>query len=309
MRRPSARSTSGPLTPGTTQAVKLRVLLQLVEDEGSKYPLSVERLIKGRYVDDICGGADSEDGLLRTAHQVTRLCLSGGFPLTRWNSNSPALLNSLSPDSAPQGHRTFEDKDSPAKILGVSWHPGTDRFTFSISLPKTDSITKRIILSEITQLFDPLGFLIPVVIHAKILLQALWIEKLGWDEPVFSITAKQWGQFRNELTQLSKITIPRWIGLLTDSVMEIHGFSDASQLAMSAVVYLKVFNKNEELRIILVCSNTKVASLKRLTIPRLVLTAALLLAKLVKYVQEQLNLTNTTTYLWTDSSVTLTWIN
>ncbi|XP_011309469.1 uncharacterized protein [Fopius arisanus] len=77
---------------------------------------------------------------------------------------------------------------------------------------------------------------------------------------------------------------------------------------MSAVVYLKIFNGDKQ-DVTLVCSKTKVAPLKRLTIPRLELTAALLLAKLTKYVKDQLNLTNATTYLWTDSAITLTWIS
>ncbi|XP_011313314.1 uncharacterized protein [Fopius arisanus] len=296
------------VTYGTRSApfLSIRVLHQLVEDEGSKYPLAVEPLMKERYVDDICGGADSAEELLRTAHQVTQLCLSGGFPLAKWHSNSPALLTYLQPDSTSQNQRSIED--SFTKILGVSWHPGTDKFKFSVTQPETSSITKRIILSETAQLFDPLGFLAPVVVRAKILLQALWIEKLGWDEPVSPTTAQRWRQFREELTQLSEITIPRWLGLLKDSIVEVHGFSDASQVAMSAVVYLKIFNGDKQ-DVTLVCSKTKVAPLKRLTIPRLELTAALLLAKLTKYVKDQLNLTNATTYLWTDSSVTLTWIS
>ncbi|XP_015119440.1 uncharacterized protein LOC107042769 [Diachasma alloeum] len=65
---------------------------------------------------------------------------------------------------------------------------------------------------------------------------------------------------------------------------------DASTLATSAVVYLKVSNGVGEPRISLVCAKTKVAPLKRLTISRLELTAAVLLAKLVKYVKDQLNL-------------------
>ncbi|XP_028982447.1 uncharacterized protein LOC107045292 [Diachasma alloeum] len=77
---------------------------------------------------------------------------------------------------------------------------------------------------------------------------------------------------------------------------------------MLAVIYLKVLNKGKS-QLTLVCSKTKVAPLKRLAIPRLELTAALLLAKLTKYVKDQLHLTNATTYLWTDSSVTLTWIS
>ncbi|XP_011309478.1 uncharacterized protein [Fopius arisanus] len=284
----------------------IRVAHQLVEDEGSKYPLAVEPLIKGKYVDDICGGADSVEELLRTAHQVTRLCLSGGFSLAKWHSNSPALLTSLQPDSTSQDQRSIEN--SITKILGVPWHPGTDNFQFSVTQPQTSSIMKRTILWETAQLFDPRGFSAPVVVRAKILLQALWIEKQGWDEPVSPTTAQRWRRFRDELTQLSEVTIPRWLGLLTDSVVEVHGFSDASQVARSAVVYLKVFN-NGKPQLTLVCSKTKVAPLKRLTIPPLELTAALLLAKLTKYVKDRLNLTNATACLWTDSSVTLTWIS
>ncbi|XP_015121752.1 uncharacterized protein LOC107044398 [Diachasma alloeum] len=78
---------------------------------------------------------------------------------------------------------------------------------------------------------------------------------------------------------------------------------------MSAIVYLKVFNRNAEPRITQICSKTKVASLKRLTIPRIQLTASLLLAKLVKYIQDHLDSTNVSIYVWADSSVMLTWIS
>ncbi|XP_063987124.1 uncharacterized protein LOC135167632 [Diachasmimorpha longicaudata] len=110
------------------------------------------------------------------------------------------------------------------------------------------------------------------------------------------------------LLQLSEVTIPRWLGLLRGSVVEVHGFSDASQVAMAAVVYLKVPHQPGG-GITLVCYTTKVARLKRLTVPRLEPTAALLLAKLIRYVQDQLNLRTAPTYLSTDSSVTLTWIS
>ncbi|XP_063975158.1 uncharacterized protein LOC135161485 [Diachasmimorpha longicaudata] len=297
------------VTYGTRSApfLAVRVLAQLVEDDGSRYPLAVKPITRGRYVDDICGGADSAQDLIDTANQLTSLCLSGGFPLAKWHSNSSELLDAVSTDRTLQGTRIIDG--SLTKILGVSWNPSTDHFNFAVTSPGESSISKRIILSETAQLFDPLGFLAPVVVRAKILLQSLWIEKLGWDEPVPALTAQRWRQFRQELSQLSHVSIPRWLGLLKDSTVEIHGFSDASQLAMSAVLYLKVFNTHQPPQITLVCSKTKVAPLKRVTIPRLELTAALLLAKLTKYVQEQLNISNASTYLWTDSSVTFTWIS
>ncbi|XP_024879651.1 uncharacterized protein LOC112459662 [Temnothorax curvispinosus] len=76
---------------------------------------------------------------------------------------------------------------------------------------------------------------------------------------------------------------------------------------MAAVVYITVHGSNGA-TISLVCSKTKVAPLKRLTIPRLELTAALLLSRLMQYVQATLKFNVTETHLWTDSVVTLTWI-
>ncbi|XP_063992898.1 uncharacterized protein LOC135170770 [Diachasmimorpha longicaudata] len=118
--------------------LSIRFLNQLVEDEGSNYPLAVEPLAKGRYVDDICGGADSEEELPETAHHVTQLCQSGGFPLAKWHSNSAGLLSALRSDSTSHDQKVIED--SLTKILGVSWHPGTDSFTLSVARPETSSI-------------------------------------------------------------------------------------------------------------------------------------------------------------------------
>ena len=107
-------------------------------------------------------------------------------------------------------------------------------------------------------------------------MQSLWIDKLGWDDPVSPQTAQHWTKFREELSQLSSISVPRWLGLSTNSKIEIHGFSDASQVAMAAVVFLRVKDTDSDTRITFVCSKTRVAPLKKLTISRLELSAAVL---------------------------------
>ncbi|XP_011859049.1 PREDICTED: uncharacterized protein LOC105556566 [Vollenhovia emeryi] len=76
---------------------------------------------------------------------------------------------------------------------------------------------------------------------------------------------------------------------------------------MTAVVYISVHDSTGSTSS-LVCSKTKVAPLKRLSIPRLELTAALLLSRLMLYVKATLNKDVTATHLWTESLVTLSWI-
>ncbi|XP_043282378.1 uncharacterized protein [Venturia canescens] len=297
------------VTYGTRSApfLAVRMLLQLVADEGEKYPAAVAPLTMGRYVDDIYGGADQISELLTQARHLIGICTAGGFPLAKWQSNSPALLTNLGFGSSPEDSRSFDECET--KVLGLAWFPGPDVFKFT-SLPYTggQSITKRVILSEIAQIYDPLGFLSPVVIRAKILLQRLWLEKLAWDDPVSTEVGKSWVTFRHDLAHLGNIAVPRWLNMTSDSTVEIHGFSDASQLAMGAVVYVRVTGPGKSTRTALVCSKTKVAPIKRLTIPRLELAAALLVAKLAKYVRDTLQLRDSRVYLWTDSTVTLTWV-
>uniref|UniRef100_A0A6V7JLS5 Uncharacterized protein n=1 Tax=Bracon brevicornis TaxID=1563983 RepID=A0A6V7JLS5_9HYME len=85
-------------------------------------------------------------------------------------------------------------------------------------------------------------------------------------------------------------------------------------MAMGAVVYIRQasptnISERAATKITLVCAKTKVAPLKKLTIPRLELNAALILSELVKYVPRTLELDNVETHLWTNSMIALTWIN
>ncbi|XP_046746410.1 uncharacterized protein LOC124411360 [Diprion similis] len=297
------------VTYGTKAApfLAVRTLIQLAQDEGSKYPLVVEPITHGRYVDDIFGGSDSVENLIQTANQLTQLCHAGGFPLAKWHSTSPRLLEAVS--SERNNSSTISFDDCTTKILGIRWSPQQDTLDFStISTSHSNRFSKRLILSEVAQLFDPLGFAAPVVIRAKMFLQELWLHKLNWDDSLPEQLISRWRSIRQDLTSLARLSIPRWFNTLSDSTVELHGFSDASQFAMAAVVYLVVHSPSTGANVSLICSKTKVSPLKRLTIPRLELTAALLLSTLIHHVCATLNMNITKTHLWTDSQVTLSWI-
>ncbi|XP_070529842.1 uncharacterized protein [Cardiocondyla obscurior] len=121
------------------------------------------------------------------------------------------------------------------------------------------------------------------------LLQELWLPKIGWDDLLPSQILTRWLTIREEFTQLARLSIPRWFITWSDSTVELHGFSDASQLAITAVIYIITNSPSTRPTSAFVCSKTKIAPLKRLTISRLKLTATLLLARLIKYVQATLN--------------------
>lgn len=286
----------------------LRTLQQLITDEGKNFPLAIPCLTKGRYMDDIFGGADTFEETQKIINHLQQLCMAGGFPLQKWASNNKELLTNVFTTSS-NNNSSVEIETSLIKILGLHWNSDTDTFHFASTSATQRKITKRTILSEIARLFDPLGLLAPVIIRAKIFLQELWLSKFNWDDPLSQIMSERWSTFRQQLKDVDQISIPRWLHFSkTINSVEIHGFSDASQLAMAAVVYLRVITENK-ITVMLVCSKTKVTPLKKHTIPRLELTAALLLARLVTHVQHALELEKTSIQLWTDSSVTLTWIS
>ncbi|XP_014217492.1 uncharacterized protein LOC106646012 [Copidosoma floridanum] len=265
------------VTYGTRPASFLvtRSLLQLVKDGRHRYPQVAWILTSGRYVDDIFNGAETPDELNEQALQLNELCMAGGLPLAKWHLNLPGFSYSNSSEES-----ALSLDDCNAKVLGVVWKPMSDNLTFQCTLkPLSQTPTTRTILSEISKIFDPLG-----------------------------IVASRWLQIRGDLAKLFGVTVPRWLGAHPFAAVELHGFADASQDAMGAVIYL-VIKSDSATSSSFVCSKTKVSPLKRMSIPRLEFTAALVQAKLTKYVTRQLTLNISNIHLWTDSSVILYWIS
>ncbi|XP_043498377.1 uncharacterized protein LOC122521596 [Polistes fuscatus] len=146
------------VTYGTRSAPYLacRILRQLVEDEGHNYPLAVNPILKGSYVDDISGwGAETIDHLNAVASQLEDMCSSSCLPLDKWKTNSPSLTRTSLSQSDSSPVHSFDD--STTKIFGISWNSQKDVFTFHGTISSHQAVTKRIILSEVAQLFDPLG--------------------------------------------------------------------------------------------------------------------------------------------------------
>ncbi|XP_020296240.1 uncharacterized protein LOC109861138 [Pseudomyrmex gracilis] len=234
--------------------------------------------------------------------------MAGGFPLRKWTSNNPSVLDCIEMQFRSPVN-SVSINDNIVYALGVTWNTTSDNFQFKLNKPPSINTSKRIVLSQIAQIFDPLGLLSPIIIKAKVFLQELWAIKLSWDEILPNSQLLNWQQILQSMAGVDVIKIPRWIGSNTTNPIEIHGFCDASQSAMAAVVYVKTLHPTREANTSILCSKTKVVPLKRMTIPRLELSAAIMLTKLIHHVQQVLNLSNSLCYLWTDSSIVHTWLS
>lgn len=112
------------------------------------------------------------------------------------------------------------------------------------------------------------------------------------------------------MLHINKVQFPRWVSTKsTDTCVEIHGFSDASTIAYAAVVYLRVIDQNGKVNTSLIAARTKVAPVKQVSIPRLELCGAVLLAKLMAEVSEVLGIPKSQLHAWTDSTVVLAWLS
>ena len=204
------------------------------------------------------------------------------------------------------------DTDKTIKILGLTWNPKLDHFQYTVNLPTIAAgpVTKRTIISEIARLFDPLGWIAPSIVIAKTFIQKLWLSGLGWDDKLSSELLNEWDTYRTELSELTKIKIPRWLTTRTDDVsVELHGFSDASKTAYSAVVYIRVIDVEGQVHVSLLVAKTRVAPIKQISIPRLELCGAVLLTRLLLETAEVLSIPKENISAWTDSTVVLAWIN
>ena len=133
------------------------------------------------YVDDITTGANSIESALTIRDEVTKILYSGGFNVHQWASNDPRILEGLNADQV--NAKLDLNKDRPIKTLGVYWNAKNDEYIYTVQSRKIGyPFTKRIILSEISKIYDPLSLLGPITLYAKYIMQKLWQVKVGWDE-------------------------------------------------------------------------------------------------------------------------------
>ena len=289
----------------------------------------VDTFRKVLYMDDNITGCETVSDGFELYQKSKWLMKTGGFELRKWYTNNKELMALIDAAEAQEIIHPFPEENGNPKnvensnsnekrlplksVLGLDYDGNADEMIYDfgkiIEIAESMKTTRRHVLSVGSSFYDILGLIGLIVIQAKVIFQLICKEKVKWDAEIPEPIAVLWMKFLRCLKKIKCVTLPRYV--LTSKVLnvQVHGFSDASGTAYCAVVYTRV-ETEIGVRVQLVTSKTKVAPLKKVSIPRLELLSCWLLARLLNSCSEILKgkFSPTSISLWNDSSSALGWI-
>ena len=266
------------------------------------------------YVDDALTSLPTAQQAVSLMKRTQADLQHDGLKLHKVVSNNEEVVSSFPPEERAKGLNDLVlgiDSLPVQRSLGMWWDLNKDTFFFDVS-EDLKPYTRRGVLSTINSLFDPVGFLSPVTIQGKIILRDLMNGTVDWDEPLPQEKQEKWTTWRKSLSGLSQIHIPRCYShesLSQATSVELHVFSDASELAVAAVTYLLIRFPDGNNSLSFVLGKAKVAPISGHTIPRLELCAAVLAAELSETVKETIKLNIQKVKFYTDSRIVLGYIH
>ncbi|CAC5416214.1 unnamed protein product [Mytilus coruscus] len=246
-----------------------------------------------------------EQGIERYS-QLSTIWGKAGMCARKWLSNSKAVLQCIPEKDCAKEVDLDEGELPSVKTLGVLGQTEDDIFTFKANPPdELFKFTKRNFLSKITMLFDPLGFIAPYSIRAKILMQEIWQAGFDWDDIFDDVLVNKSTEWFNELNEICDIRIPRCLQL---SEIINSTSADSAQEAYGCVIYARHVYESGLVSTRLIASKSRVAPLTSVSIPRLELMAAVLGLRLALSVGQALDIPEDDMTFWTDSMNVLYWI-
>ncbi len=277
----------------------------------AKYPRAAEAVMKSTYMDDSMDSVSSVEAGKLLYRQLMNLWKGAGMTARKWLSNSADVMEEIPESERAMKINIDNDPLPTVKTLGVMWDANTDEFSFNTSELDRSPLTKRQFLSKISSIFDPLGFLAPYIVRAKIILQDVWAAGCEWDEKLPAELENRAQQWFEELEKLQIVKVPRCLQPHDPRNVKssrLHIFTDASKDAYAAVIYLVSCSGDGNITRRFIAAKTKVAPLMTVSIPRLELMGAVLGLSLAKTVALAINLPLQDSVFWCDSQNVLYWI-
>ncbi|KAK0131615.1 hypothetical protein N1851_033674 [Merluccius polli] len=227
-------------------------LRKIAEDHRDSFPAGViDTVSRNFYMDDCLKSLPSEEAAVKMVKDLTDICQKGGFHLTKWISNNRGVLLSIpEEDRSKNLHELDLDRDQlpVERALGLHWCVETDTFKFKLAL-KEQPHTRRGILSTVSSIYDPLGFLAPLTLPAKLMLQDMCRRNYGWDDEIHPALKQQWAKWLRDLEGVKAFEVERCLKPVDfgETICgQLHHFSDASESGYGTVTYLKIWDNSNK---------------------------------------------------------------
>lgn len=188
----------------------MRCLKQLAKEEGDQFPLAKQVLLSDFYMDDVLTGIDTIEETFKLQGELTTLLAKGHFILRKWRANDERIINHLLEENKAEDSLVL-NKESLLKTLGVLWNHQENLLQYDMKNTSDSKVIKRVILSAIAQIFDPLGLIGPILVIAKFIMQQLWSLNLSWDESISQEFHCKWKDYQVSLRFLNDLKISRRI--------------------------------------------------------------------------------------------------
>ena len=261
-------------------------LKQVANNNEAEFGTQVADFIRSNfYVDDGLTSLSIAEEAIKVIDKSKAMCVKDGFRLHKFVSNSKVVIDHISPENRAKGIENLDllnDTLPVERALGIQLCIQSDSFQFRITL--TDRpLTRRGILSTLNSVYDPLGFLAPVLLTGKQILQQMCKEQADWETPLLDSLKQRWQKWITDLQQLERLKIQRCVkpsefGKV--KTVELHHFSDASTAGYGQCSYFRLIDEKGQTHWTLLMGKARVTPLKSITVPRLELVAALLSVKI-----------------------------
>lgn len=300
--------TFGDRPSGIISITALHMTAKMFEN---KYPETSNMIINDSYVDDILHSCETISEAYSKINATDEILQEGGFQIKHWVISGHHDMT--------EDVKVFDTEIE--KVLGMTWEPKEDQFSFKVKInfskkcknvrtgldltvdeithKMPNSLTKRMVLSQVASLYDPLGLLTPFTVQCKLLMRQLITLKreqdaaeqtLSWDDPIPDDMYDQWVCLFKNMFALEKIKFQRCIK--PDSAIgnpTLVVYADASNVAYSTCAYVRIRLQDGTYSARLLAAKSRIAPLRQITIPRLELCAAVLASRLRKAIEKELN--------------------
>ena len=287
-----------------------------------KYPVESEEIKNQTYVDDELVAAVNDTVLREKTRRMDEICDHASMPNKGWTYSGDSSAEVAIGDEAS----ACEDK-----VLGMLWDPSSDTFNFYVVLKLlttngevsvsslehlieiSDSLllTRRVLLSNVSRIFDPIGLLAPVLLEAKLLMRESWCGKnVGWDDVVPPDQFNRWFALLSSLLSLNNVTFKRslWPEEEVVGLPILVVFSDGAALAFGASAYIRWELESGGFWSRLIMAKCRIAPKNIITIPRMELNGSVIGNRIKNFIIKETNLKFSKTYQFVDSSTVLGYV-